>query len=164
VELDEGNGGIVLNISEGGLSVQAYTSVIDDVLPEVRFQLSESEGWIHANARVSWTSESRKLAGLEFVDLPDDARLQIKEWLIREALLPRAAPEEGATSTPKENEPSVTPPDTHKSWGTSFPFGRSRPGCSCQCGIWDAAARRANPGGVFVSGAGRFRANPGSLA
>ena len=115
VELDEGNGGIVLNISEGGLSVQAYTSVIDDVLPEVRFQLSESEGWIHANARVSWTSESRKLAGLEFVDLPDDARLQIKEWLIREALLPRAAPEEGATSTPKENEPSVTPPDTHKS-------------------------------------------------
>ena len=73
VELDEGNGGIVLNISEGGLSVQAVTSLMDDLLPGVRFQLSESEGWIEANARITWTGPSRKVAGLEFVDLPEEA-------------------------------------------------------------------------------------------
>src|SRR5277367_98310 len=86
VELDEGNGGIVLNVSEGGLAVQAVMSLVDDVLPSVRFQLSESDGWIQANARITWTGQSRKLAGLQFVDLPDDARGRIKEWLIREAL------------------------------------------------------------------------------
>ncbi len=64
VELDEGNGGIVLNVSEGGLSVQAFASLMDDVLPGVRFQLSESDGWIQANARITWTGQSRKLAGL----------------------------------------------------------------------------------------------------
>jgi TonB family protein len=84
VELDEGNGGIILNISEGGLSVQAVTSLMDDVLPGVRFQLSESDGWIAASARIVWTGQSRKLAGLEFVDLADESRIKIKEWLVRE--------------------------------------------------------------------------------
>jgi TonB family protein len=84
VALDEGNGGIVLNISEGGFSVQAVTSLMDDLLPGVRFQLSESEGWVEANARITWTGQSRKVAGLEFVDLPEDTRNRIREWLVRE--------------------------------------------------------------------------------
>src|ERR1017187_3780282 len=84
VELDEGNGGIILNISEGGLSVQAVTSLMDDLLPGVRFQLSESEGWIEATARITWTGPSRKVAGLEFVDLPEEARSRIREWFVRE--------------------------------------------------------------------------------
>jgi TonB family protein len=86
VALDEGNGGIVLNISEGGFSVQAVTSLMDDLLPGVRFQLSESDGWVEANARITWTGESRKVAGLEFVDLPEDTRSRIREWLSRETL------------------------------------------------------------------------------
>jgi TonB family protein len=84
VELDEGNGGIILNVSEGGLSVQAVTSMMDDLLPGVRFQLSEADGWIEASARITWTGQSRKLAGLEFVDLPEEARGRIREWCIRE--------------------------------------------------------------------------------
>ena len=106
VELDEGNGGIVLNISEGGLSVQAFASVMEDVLPSVRFQLSESDDWIHANARITWTGESRKLAGLEFVDLAEDSRSRIKEWLIREAL-PPAPPSESLASS-KVGEPQAS--------------------------------------------------------
>ncbi len=109
VELDEGNGGIVLNVSEGGLSVQAFASLMDDVLPGVRFQLSESEGWIQAHARISWTGESRKLAGLEFVDLADDARGRIKEWLAREALPAGEAFETGAIS--KEDKPPAAAPE-----------------------------------------------------
>jgi TonB family protein len=102
VELDEGNGGIVLNVSEGGLSVQAFASLMDDHLPGVRFQLSESDGWIQANARITWTGQSRKLAGLQFVDLPDDARGRIKEWLIREALPAGQVPVPGPSSTAEE--------------------------------------------------------------
>ncbi len=108
VELDEGNGGIVLNVSEGGLSVQAFASLMDDVLPAVRFQLAESEGWIQTSARITWTGQSRKLAGLEFIDLPEDARGRIKEWLIHEALPAGTALGEVASSIVDES-PEVTP-------------------------------------------------------
>jgi TonB family protein len=106
VALDEGNGGIVLNISEGGFSVQAVTSLMEDLLPGVRFQLSESEAWIEANARITWTSESRKLAGLEFVDLPEDTRSRIREWLVRESLPAGIQSEAGA---PVEEETASAP-------------------------------------------------------
>jgi TonB family protein len=85
VELDEGNGGIILNISEGGLSVQAVAGLMDDLLPGVRFQLAETDTWIEANARITWTNETRKLAGLEFVDLSEDCRGNIRKWLDRDA-------------------------------------------------------------------------------
>lgn len=87
VELDEGNGGIVLNVSEGGLSVQAVMSLMEDALPQMRFQLSESKGWLETSARIAWTNESRKVAGLQFVDPSEKIRLQIREWLAREAVL-----------------------------------------------------------------------------
>lgn len=111
VELDEGNGGIVLNISEGGLAVQAVTSLMDDLLPGVRFQLSETESWIEANARISWTSESRKLAGLEFIGLPDESRVRIREWLGRESL--PAAPADAA-ETATVAEPAADVPEEHE--------------------------------------------------
>jgi TonB family protein len=85
VELDEGNGGIILNISEGGLSVQAVTSLMEDFLPSVRFQLSDTAGWIESHARISWTNETRKLAGLEFLNLSEDSRGRLKQWLDRDS-------------------------------------------------------------------------------
>jgi TonB family protein len=86
VELDEGNGGIILNISEGGLSVQAVTSLMDDVLPGVRFQLADTVGWVEAQARISWTNDTRKLAGLEFINLSEDCRGRLRQWLDRDAV------------------------------------------------------------------------------
>src|SRR5579863_9186767 len=102
VALDEGNGGIILNISEGGFSVQAVTSLMDDLLPGVRFQLSESEAWIEANARITWTSESRKLAGLKFIDLPDETRTRIREWVVRETL-PAGIPSDAGAPIKEKN-------------------------------------------------------------
>jgi TonB family protein len=85
VELDEGNGGIVLNASEGGLSVQAVMGLMEDSLPKMRFQLSESKDWLETGARVVWANESRKVAGLQFVELPEEARLHIRDWLAGDA-------------------------------------------------------------------------------
>jgi TonB family protein len=119
VELDEGNGGIVLNVSEGGLSVQAFASLMDDVLPGVRFQLSESEGWIQAHARITWTGESRKLAGLEFVDLAEDDRSRLKEWLAREAVPPRDVSATGTIS--KEDKPPAPAPEASEAAASIAP-------------------------------------------
>lgn len=85
LELHEGNGGIILNASEGGLAVQAAASLTDDVLPAVRFQLPQSRTWVELRVRAAWIGDSRKVAGLEFLDLSEETRTQIKKWLSSEA-------------------------------------------------------------------------------
>jgi TonB family protein len=102
VELDEGNGGIILNISEGGLSVQAVTSLMDDFLPGVRFQLAETESWIETNARITWTNDTRKLAGLEFLNLTEDSRDRIRDWLARDSVESKATKETEAAEPADE--------------------------------------------------------------
>lgn len=81
IELDEGNGGIVLNISEDGMAVQAVMGLVEDHLPNMRFQLSNSKTWVETGGQIVWKSESRKTAGLQFVGLPEEARNQIREWI-----------------------------------------------------------------------------------
>jgi TonB family protein len=115
VELDEGNGGIVLNASEGGLSVQAVMSLIEDSLPKMRFQLSQSKDWLETGARVVWASESRKVAGLQFVELSEQTRLHIRKWLAGETVgaEPTEAPlasDSGAPTVIREiKQPAAAP-------------------------------------------------------
>src|SRR5271167_2889053 len=66
IELDEGNGGILLNVSESGLAVQAVTPLIDEFLPHMRLQLSQTAAPIAAVGQIMWTANSRKVAGIRF--------------------------------------------------------------------------------------------------
>jgi TonB family protein len=87
VALDEGNGGIILNIGEGGMSVQAVVGLVDDLLPCVRLQSSKSQDWAELAARVAWRDKSRRVVGLQFTDLPNHTRNQIREWVSHEPVL-----------------------------------------------------------------------------
>jgi TonB family protein len=107
VELDQGNGGIVLNVSEGGLSVQAVVSLMEDQLPCMRIQLSQPKDWVETGARIAWAGESRKVIGLQFVDLPEQARSQIREWVSRETL-PAPPPRESMARPGEEGQPPIT--------------------------------------------------------
>lgn len=80
IQLGNDNGGAALDISEGGLGIEPVKSLIYGQLPRMRFQLSESQAWIETRGRVVWMNPSRKRAGVEFVDLPERARNQIKDW------------------------------------------------------------------------------------
>ncbi|MGH9717899.1 MAG: TonB family protein [Candidatus Acidiferrales bacterium] len=84
VELEKENGGIVLDANENGISVQAVVSLNEDFLPHVRLRLPDSKEWLQFRARVVWTRESRKVAGLQFEDLSEQARSQLQEWLSHE--------------------------------------------------------------------------------
>ena len=81
VEWGEGNGAIVDNISENGLSITAAEMLVAEFFPRIRFQLPKSERFIEASAQIVWLSPSRKGAGIEFVDLPEDARDQLRKWI-----------------------------------------------------------------------------------
>ncbi len=81
VEMGEENGGIALNISEGGLAVTVAETLMSDYFPSIRFQLPKSDGWIEASGQVAWVSASKKGAGIQFADLTDGDREKIREWV-----------------------------------------------------------------------------------
>jgi TonB family protein len=106
IHLDETNGGILINLSEGGLAVQAAMSVMEDALPRVRLQAPQSHGWLEASARVIWTSDSRRMVGIQFVEFPEDFRQQLREWLSEEAAV--NSHQAGAGEPPSEADHDAT--------------------------------------------------------
>jgi hypothetical protein len=101
IELGDTNGGIVLNISETGMAVAAAGLLVGgDYLPRIRFQSPSSRQSIEISAQIVWLAESKKSAGIRFVDLTAEARKQISNWIASE----KAAPEfEGLTPAPVES-------------------------------------------------------------
>jgi Gram-negative bacterial TonB protein C-terminal/PilZ domain len=81
VELGDSNGGIVLNISEGGLAMTAAAVLVGERLPRIRFQLPEHVHWLETSGRIVWLSESKKEAGIQFDDLAEEDGHQIKQWI-----------------------------------------------------------------------------------
>jgi cell division septation protein DedD len=47
----------------------------------MRFQPHQTKSWVEANGRIVWTSETKRLAGIEFSDLPDEGRQVLRESL-----------------------------------------------------------------------------------
>jgi len=84
VQLAEDNGGIVVDVSERGLSVQAVRSLTDGEVPNIRVQIGKDQPCIETRARVAWVNPSNNAAGLEFVELADAARDQIKHLVSSE--------------------------------------------------------------------------------
>jgi TonB family protein len=85
VELEDNNGGIVLNVSEGGLSLTAAEVLNVDHPPRVRVQLPRSRDWLELPAEIAWVSESKKEAGLRFQNLTPEIDAQIRTWISSEA-------------------------------------------------------------------------------
>ncbi|HKV48134.1 MAG TPA: TonB family protein [Candidatus Acidoferrales bacterium] len=81
VHLDENNGGILINLSESGLAVQAAVAVMEDDIPRLRLQMPRSKTWLETGARVVWTGDSRRTVGIEFLNSTDDFRKHLREWL-----------------------------------------------------------------------------------
>jgi len=70
VELGQDNGGILLNLSEGGFAVQSALALTSRVFSELRFQVPALQGWLTASGRIVWISDSKKEAGIQFTELP----------------------------------------------------------------------------------------------
>ena len=100
IDLGSSNGGILLNLSEGGMYVQAVASLSADDIPRIGFRLPDSGYLVKTDAKIAWVGESKKDAGIQFLNLPDEARLKIREWV---------AVEYPAVERPNELE-TKTPP------------------------------------------------------
>ncbi len=85
INFEPNNGGIVLNVSEGGLCFHAVTPVqLDGTL---RFWFSAEGRRVEASGELAWTDETRKAGGLRFGILPAEVREQVRGWMNQCAIL-----------------------------------------------------------------------------
>jgi hypothetical protein len=73
------NGGVVVDISEGGLGFRAIAAVQADGPIHLRFAI-DSAARIRAVGELAWADETGKVGGLRFTQLPDEVREQIRAW------------------------------------------------------------------------------------
>jgi hypothetical protein len=73
------NGGIVIDVSEGGLGFRAIAPVKADGPIHFRFSI-DSAVRICAVGELAWKDETGKTGGLRFTQLPDEVREQISVW------------------------------------------------------------------------------------
>ena len=85
VHLGESNGGIVLNVSESGIAVQAAEALdADEGSLAMRIEIPGSRKRLEVRGEIVWVGGSRKEAGLRFVDLSAEALKRIRLWMARE--------------------------------------------------------------------------------
>jgi hypothetical protein len=136
VNLDRDNGGIILNISEGGLCFESTAPV--QCTEKIRFwfsyrsqrieadvgkneaQTRDIPGFIETGGELAWTDDAQKTGGLRFTNLPPEARKQIRDWIRQHSLV--KVNEKSAPSSPSSDKSpllSVKRADTNAARGDS---------------------------------------------
>ena len=117
VELGQDNGGILLNLGEGGFAVQSALALTSREFSELRFQVPSLQGWLTASGRIVWISDSKKEAGIQFTELPGEARTEIQKWVAAEGTpeksrerIPGGAPSPVTAPSPAATGHPITPP------------------------------------------------------
>jgi hypothetical protein len=85
IHIDQGNGGIVRDISIDGLGIQAVGRLHPGQAVLARFDLLNPRARIEASAEVVWSNDSGQ-AGLRFTGFPDRTRRSLKDWIFTNML------------------------------------------------------------------------------
>lgn len=81
VDLGPGNGGVVLNLSEGGLALSLAMEIAKEALTDLTFWLPGKGKEIKVSTQVVWTGKSRKELGLRFERIHDRDARRIRTWI-----------------------------------------------------------------------------------
>jgi hypothetical protein len=85
VRLDHANGGIIRNLSSGGLAIQAVGRLHAGQVVHLRFDLLRPKIRIEATAEVTWADASGQ-AGVRFIDLAPRSQRLLKDWILTDLL------------------------------------------------------------------------------
>ncbi len=81
VKLDQGNGGIIRDLTESGMAVQAVARLRAEQDVTLSFDLMAPKVRVEARGRVAWADASGQ-AGIQFLDLTPRARRALCDWLL----------------------------------------------------------------------------------
>lgn len=85
VTLDDANGGIIRNLNQEGVAVQAVGPLHEQQRVRLRFELRFPRLRVDTFGHVTWASPSGQ-CGIRFVDMPAHTGHQINEWIFSNLL------------------------------------------------------------------------------
>jgi len=85
VNLDQGNGGIIRDLNEHGLAIQAVAPLRPNQQVHLRFELLSPRVRIEATGRVAWANSTAQ-AGVQFATIPHRSRALLREWIFTQLL------------------------------------------------------------------------------
>jgi PilZ domain len=149
---------MVLNVSGDGMAISMAIPVGDEAYSNLHVRMNGLAQSIEVHGRMAWTTKSKKRAGIQLVDVSDEQRGQIREWLAQEGvrdvnLLPRISEPAGqvlpvvagaAISSKLLDEPRVNPSPTAASAATN-PSVSAEPQASLLAGLGGTAPESLGP-------------------
>jgi hypothetical protein len=103
VKLDESNGGIVRDLTEAGMAVQAVAPLQVGKEVTLRFELLSPRVRVDTRGRVAW-SDSNGQGGIEFTDLQPRTRRSLRDWLFTQILSSAVITGRDSIFAPQERE------------------------------------------------------------
>jgi len=85
VRLDQANGGIIRDLSESGIAIQAVAPLRVNQEVSVRFELLNPRTRVEARGRVAWADPLGQ-AGMEFLDIAERSRRSLKDWIFTQLM------------------------------------------------------------------------------
>jgi hypothetical protein len=85
VRIDHTNGGIIRNLNEGGMAIQAVGSLHVEQVVHLRFEFIRPRARFELIGQVAWANAAGQ-AGLRFTDIPLRARRVLKDWMLNDLL------------------------------------------------------------------------------
>ncbi len=73
---------VLLNLSQGGMAVQALEPLAPGRVLQLKFDLPKETMRVEAQGEIVWTDPSGR-AGIRFLDMPEQSQLNLKEWVAR---------------------------------------------------------------------------------
>jgi hypothetical protein len=149
---------MVLNVSDDGMAISMAIPVGDEAYSNLHVRMNGLAESIEVHGRIAWTTKSKKRAGIQLVDVSDEQRGQIREWLAQEGvrdvnLLPRvlepAAPvlpaPAGAAINSKLLDESSVNSSTLAAWATTITTVLEEPHASLLAGLGGTAPEFLGP-------------------
>jgi CheY-like chemotaxis protein len=84
---------ILLDLSESGMDILTAEAQCPGALVEFRFLLPDGSLEIAAHGQVAWANPNGQ-TGVHFIDIPEDIKVEMREWLKTAATTPGAGPNE----------------------------------------------------------------------
>jgi PilZ domain len=114
VTLDQGNGGILLNVTRNGVAVQTVAAVRLGQQLQVRFELFAPRVRVNARGEVMWSTSSGR-CGIRFLDLSAKSAHQLDEWTFAKLLEGASPLSHASESVFAVSKATVSQPPTPRS-------------------------------------------------
>src|ERR1700693_1398655 len=98
VEVEPGNGGMVLNLSEQGFGFRAVRRVRPKEEVKFAFNLDEKRR-LEGRGRLEWSDKEGRVAGVQFTEVSDEFLREMRSWMAKAVEYPMQSTGPGPSSS-----------------------------------------------------------------